>query len=118
MPTLTQDQVDQIVLTLGYSSVSKVCELAQLSEPYSQVTIDRVDALLLGLAALDQKLVDATADSMAVGVGQLNLNYAQHVAHLKSEGSRSLRELSQILGVRLAYNKYAGASTISIRSYW
>lgn len=130
MPTLTQPQIDQVVLTLGYSSISKVVELSQLNETYSQVTIDQVLLLLDDLTrpanattgdqgGIDAKLKAATADSMAVGVGQLNLNYPQHIAHLKSEGSRSLRELSNILGVSVAYNKYAGgSSTASMRSYW
>ena len=116
MAIFTSEQQDALKLALGYASVPNVLT-TELMHDRSQVFLDRALALLDELSAIDAQLAAARSDSMAKAVGQLSLSYSQHVAHLKSEGTRSLHELSSILGVGVAYNKYS-SSSISSRSYW
>lgn len=115
MALLTDLQKDQVKLALGYASMPNLLG-TELNREYSDPTSDRVIAVLTELADIDTKLSDARADSMAVGVGKLTLSYSQHVAHLKSEGTRSLRELSSLVGVQIVFDKYK--SKRSQVSYW
>lgn len=116
MPTFTQDQQDQLRAVLGYASASSILT-TELPQERSQPVIDRAIAILAELADIDQKLVEARADSMAKEVGQLKLSYSQHVRHLKSEGNRTLKELSNLLGIEVVYSKYGGSCS-TMRSYW
>ncbi len=68
----------------------------------------RVDRLLQDLQEIDEMLKNALRDSMAVEVGELTVNYGNHIAQLKNEGSTKLRELSVITGIPLLFDKYSG----------
>lgn len=128
MPTFTQPQQNKLKILLGYASVPHLLT-TELQEDRSQEVIDHVLQLLDELTrpanesigdqgGIDAKLSAATGDSMARQVGSLRLNYSQHTAHLKSEGTRLLNELAAVLGVRMVYNKYGGGASASKRSYW
>lgn len=117
MPTFTPDQQDQIKDVLGYTSIPHVLT-NELNEQRSTYVISKAIALMAELETIDTQLTAARADSMARGVGQLRLSYAQHVAHLKSEGSRILKELAQKLGIEILFNKYTQGQSPSTKSYW
>lgn len=76
------------------------------------------------LQTIDEQLTQARADSMAEKIDGLQVNYQDHVAHLRSEGSRLLRQLSALLDYPLHFDKYSGRytaqpqSSASITSYW
>jgi GTP:adenosylcobinamide-phosphate guanylyltransferase len=116
MATFTSSQKSQLKLVLGYASSPNLLT-TELDEDREQVFIDKAIAILADLASIDQQLIDARSDSMAKNVGSLRLSYTQHVAHLKSEGTRALTELSNVLGISIVHNKYRGAS-VSTVSYW
>ncbi|MBE9178679.1 hypothetical protein IQ268_08915 [Oculatella sp. LEGE 06141] len=116
MATFTPDQIDTLKIVLGYASMPNLLT-TELSEARSPAIIDRAIALLDELGEIDGQLSAARQDSMAKQVGQLSLSYSQHVSHLKSEGSRLMKELSHLLGISIAYNKYGGRS-ISVANYW
>jgi hypothetical protein len=117
MALFDAEQQDTLKLVLGYASVPNLLT-TQLADARSQVTLDYALSLVDQLAAIDTKLSEATADSMAVGVGKLSLSYRQHVAHLKSEGNRLLLELGTVLGIQVFYNKYRSSTSLATRSYW
>lgn len=128
MPNFTQPQQDKLRVVLGYGSLSNIL-VTELQEVRSQAVIDHSLELLDDLTrpanealgdsgGVDAKLKAAQSDSMAQTVGNLRLSYPRHVAHLKSEGSRALKELAHMLGIALAYNKYSGGGSVSKVSYW
>ena len=115
MAALTQSQKDQIEMILGYASAPNILT-TELDDDYNDAVSDRVAAILTQLATIDTQLQDARTDSMAMAVGNLKLSYSQHVAHLKSEGSRHLKELSNLVGVAIVFDKYKQKR--SQVSYW
>lgn len=121
MPNFTARQQEELRVILGYASTPHLLT-TELSESRQQAVIDQAIALMAELSdpstGVDAQLKAARSDSMATAVGQLHLSYSQHVTHLKSEGSRLLKELSFVLGVKLVYNKYAIGQSKSTRSYW
>jgi hypothetical protein len=116
MANFDSEQIDTLKIVLGYTSVPMLLT-TQLTEPRAQATIDRAIALVDELTDIDTKLTAARADSMAVGVGKLQLSYSQHIRHLKSEGDRLLHELEALLGIEVIYNKYKGAG-LTTKAYW
>lgn len=117
MATFSPDQQDQLKAILGYASIPHLLT-NELSEQRSQYVIDQAANLLDEMTEIDRQLKAARADSMAKGVGRMRLSYSQHVAHLKSEGSRLLQELGQMLGIEILYNKYSKGQSSYTKSYW
>lgn len=122
MPVLEVAEQEQIKVLLGYASAPNLL-YNQLREDEEQGTIDAIRKVLTELLSedvntpgIDKQLRDARSDSMAMGVGNLKLSYAQHVGHLKIEGSRYLRELSDLLGVEILFDKYRNKK--HKKSYW
>lgn len=76
------------------------------------------------LQVIDEQLTQARSDSMTQKIDDLQVNYQAHAAHLRSEGSRLLRQLSALLDYPLHFDKYSGRyavepqSSASITSYW
>lgn len=84
-----------------------------------------VDALLLRLSEIDLAIDTGTTDSMALKVGELSVDYNRHLMILKAEGSRKLKELANLSGLPVLYDKYSGRSAIAgassplvVQSYW
>lgn len=107
-----------IALQLGHPSnvLDPVLDVARAS---------RANDLIAQLNAIDVALTAARIDSMATAVGELKVNYAQHIGLLKAEGSRLLKELSNLTGLAVAYDRFSGQSPITVRrspwgfqSYW
>lgn len=106
MPALTLSVAESVAAALGYPDAPPFTMSVIRSDDKVAAIVSRVSAILNELSAIDLKLVAATQDSMAVDVGELKLSYAQHVKHLKSEGSRLLNELAIAVGVPVEYNRY------------
>ena len=68
---------------------------------------ERVDSVLVQLDAVDDALSTAVLDSMAVKVGDLEVNYSQHIAELEHRGTRLLRHLSALTGLPIAYDRFS-----------
>ena len=122
MPALTEQEQNQIKALLGYAAAPNLL-VNELREEEPEETLVQVREILVNLLSkdaaspgIDLQLMNARSDSMAMGVGNLKLSYSQHVAHLKSEGSRYLQELSNLLGVEIIYDKYR-PRRVKI-SYW
>lgn len=124
----SEQQKNELLVVLGYGikpySQTQVLsdwlnELGTRSDLVSQIT-----TLIETLTEIDEQLNSARSDSMAIAVGELKLDYRQHISHLKSEGSRLLRQLSALTEVAIKFDKYRGispsssASSISAVSYW
>jgi len=62
------------------------------------------------LTALKLQYVQARADSMAVKVGDLQVDYKSHVAQLRKEGKRLEKLLAGLVDVR-QYTSYFGNTT-------
>ena len=108
-------------LLFGYGS-EPVAALTTFIDDHPDLAGQISDAIA-DLEAIDTQLRAARADSMALEVGDLKVDYGKHVAHLRSEGSLILKRLESITGVPLRYNKYTGRSleaksTNSVVSYW
>lgn len=122
MPVLTQQEQNQVKALLGYAAAPNLL-VNELREDEPEETLIQVREILSNLLSkdaaspgIDLQLANARSDSMAQGVGNLKLSYSQHVKHLKSEGSRYLQELSNLLGVEVIYDKYRPRK-VKI-SYW
>ena len=61
---------------------------------------------LLELVAIDTALREARLNSVAEMVGDMKLNYGAHMTFLRSEGSRLLKEIANLAGIPLAYDRY------------
>lgn len=84
---------------LGYSD--------NLAEPLlSPERMLRANSLMSQLDAIDSALTDARLMSDTVEVDKVKMNYVNHLAILKSEGSRLLQELSRLVGLPITYDKY------------
>lgn len=127
MAQFTPEQEEQLKILLGWTSDESHLVNADIRLDRPQQVIDRVMLLSEQLGQIDLMLNAALADSMAKVVGQLTLSYGQHVAHLKGEGTRLLGEISNLLRVPIAYNKYRDSGGVGQRwrgsgsssvSYW
>lgn len=115
MANFTSTQVEKLEMTLGYNAPISSVVHTQLSTNFPQVVYDRALAILDDLDAVNAKLKEATDTSYVLESRGAKLSYAQHVRHLKSEGSRLLRELAHILSVDFVFNPYSSTSS---KSYW
>lgn len=106
MPAIPRPVAESIAAALGYPDAPQFTMNTIQNENKMSAIVLRVGDLLDELESIDLKLTAATQDSMAVDVGELSLNYVQHVKHLKSEGSRLLNELAIAVGVPVQYNRY------------
>lgn len=87
---------------LGYSTDA-------LEPPFLEVNrLNRANEIVSQLVALDQQIVDAMGDSMALKVGELTVDFQRHIKTLRGQGSLLLNELSAVVGLPLLYNKYTG----------
>jgi hypothetical protein len=120
MTQLSSQQQEQIQVWLGYGYLPQPhYELLPLAYDFTPAAIAQMDAVMEELTDIDVKLLASRSDSMAEKVGELQLSYGKHVKHLKSEGCRLLKQLSNLTGLRIAYNKYSGSSRgTSAVNYW
>lgn len=114
---LTQLQKDQVEFLLGYVNFPHLVS-QRLAEPYKQVKVDRLDAIVIELADIDTQLRDLRPDSLAIEVQGMKLNFNQQRAILKQDGSQLLRELAQLMAISIVYNKYASSSACQSPHYW
>lgn len=108
-----------ISLQLGYpdDSVEPSLDTARVA---------KANEIISQLEAIDLALASARLDSMAIQVDKLTVDYAKHIALLKAEGSRLLKELSNLSGLPLVYDRYYGSSRETVikrspymfQSYW
>lgn len=116
MPNFTQTQIEKLELLTGHSNYSTLVR-DRLTLDYSAAVIEQVEGLIVEIASIDALLKEARDTSFVMESRGSRLSYSQHVAHLKAEGTRALRELVQLLDISLAYNKYAPRRTSS-KNYW
>ncbi|BAY23721.1 hypothetical protein NIES2100_35130 [Calothrix sp. NIES-2100] len=107
MANFTTTQVEKLEMVLGYNAPIASVVHSQLSTNFPQVVYDRALVILDDLDAINAKLKEAMDTSYVTESRSTKLSYAQHVRHLKSEGSRLLRELAHILCVAVEYNPYS-----------
>lgn len=115
---LTSQILNQV---MGYGATSNI-HLNTFVEDHPDLEVPLLE-IIDALTTIDDQLTSARDDSMAEKVGELEVNYAQHVAHLKSEGSRLLRQLEALTEVPLRFDKYRGntprgSTSTSVISYW
>lgn len=107
-----------ILIHLGYSEPDTYLSGSILNLP--SAVSSRVDSVCTKLDAVDAALSAGVLDSMATRVDKLEVNYAQHLALLKSEGSRLIKELSALVMIPVTYDRFRNSSSTStsVRSYW
>lgn len=107
---LTNLQVDGVLVHMGYGRVVDSYLLNLLSqtnfEPYQSVL---VDSLVAELNVVKASYQQARADSMAEKVGDLTVNYSQHIGFLKTEGKRLEKLLAELVGIP-SYISYWGSA--------
>lgn len=116
MALLNQDQIEKVEMLCGYTTISNTVR-TQLTTEFTQVIIDRVSEIISELASIDEYLKEALSTSFVTEARGSKLNYKSHVAHLKSEAVRLLKELANLLSIDVAFNKYQTNKTSTI-SYW
>lgn len=107
-----------ILLQLGYNN--------ETSEPVlTGARLAKANNLIVQLDAIDSALAAARLDSMAVQVDKLTVDYTKHMALLKAEGSRLLKELSNLVGLAISYDRFYGSGSTTVKrsaytfqSYW
>lgn len=105
MPHLSQVQIEKIRYHCGYREIEQMAS-TPLTEEFSAEEVTQVQRLIDELADVDKALTAARTDSMAIAVGNLKVDYRQHVQHLKDEGTRVLEELAHLTDIHLHRNKY------------
>lgn len=86
----------------------------------------KANEIITQLVAIDQALASARLDSMAIQVDKLTVDYTKHIALLKAEGSRLLKELANVTGLVVVYDRYYGSARETVakrspymfQSYW
>jgi len=68
----------------------------------------RVMAIVADLETIDGLLAEARANTMAINLGTMKLDFATHLAALKLEATNLLTELAQLSGIALFFNRYIG----------
>lgn len=108
--------LDTVLEQLGYTEVPLF--------PPTSLPIKALN-ICTRLDEIDTQLKDAITDSMAVSVDTLGVNYPQHIGLLKAEGTRLLRQLSNMCKLPLMYDRYLGRSPkdvsvtpLAVKSYW
>lgn len=125
---LTIEQKETVLFKLGHSPLSALDYAPYLNASFYSITINRIEALIAELDSVDLLLVNSRSDSMTTKLDSIELDFVQHVNHLNSTGSGLLKELSNLLGIPVFYNKYSGVSFVdnvgnntsnsSFYSYW
>ena len=87
-----------------------------LTEPFTDEEVAQIQRLLDELDAIDAALAQARADSMATKIDGMDLDFPQHVRHLKTEGARAVAELAHLTDIRVHRNKYGGGTKCAIAS--
>ncbi|AUT00897.1 hypothetical protein CLI64_11080 [Nostoc sp. CENA543] len=116
MAYLSQDEIERIELVCGYAQFSTLTR-SQLELEHTQAVIDRALAILGELDTIDQQLVDVRADNYVAESRGTKLNYSYHTRQLKLSGYNLVRELSSILGIGVARDRYFPHAN-KTHSYW
>lgn len=102
----TTEQQENILFRLGYSESNATDYESNLEANYFAVRVARVDSIMSELAIVDEKILLSLDDSMALKVDSIEVDFQQHYKHLLVEGTKLLRELSNITGIPIFYDKY------------
>lgn len=119
MAQFTSSQVEKLEMALGYTTSHTMYTFThnQLNSNFTQTVVDRGLAILSQLDNIDTLLSESMDTSYVVESRGSKLSYGAHVKHLKSEASRLLRELANLLDVGINYNKYSSSREL-LTSYW
>ena len=94
-----------------------------LEPPLTPSRLALCNVLVGHLDSINAALAQNSLDSMAVSVGELQTNYGLNINAMKAEGTRLLRQLSQIAGLPIIYDPYLAKYTdlaalpLAIRQY-
>ncbi len=117
MTQFTTVQVEEVERVLGYSVINTTVR-SRLVSDYTDTIIDRALTILDELVNIDNLLKESLGTSFVLESRGSKLNYRSHVAHLKSEGTRLLNELGQVLIVGVNFDKYSSNSQVKSLAYW
>ncbi|MEH1803228.1 MAG: hypothetical protein V7L13_29510 [Nostoc sp.] len=118
MAQFTTVQAEEFERVLGFFEFSSLIR-TELTSNYSGTIVDRTLAILDELVSIDNLLKESLETSFVKESRGSKLSYGSHVAHLKSEGTRLLIELGQLLRVGVNYNKYLpNSKRTSTVAYW
>ncbi|MEH1957672.1 hypothetical protein [Nostoc sp.] len=118
MAQFTTIQAEEFERILGFFESNNSVRNS-LTSQYSDTVIDRALTILDELVGIDDLLKESLETSFVKESRGSKLSYSSHVAHLKSEGTRLLNELGQLLRVGVNYNKYSfNSKRTSTVAYW
>ncbi|MEA5603705.1 hypothetical protein [Nostoc sp. UHCC 0252] len=118
MAQFTTVQAEEFERILGFFEFSSLIR-NELTSNYSDTVVDRTLSILDELVSIDNLLKESLETSFVKESRGSKLSYSSHVAHLKSEGTRLLTELGQLLRVGVNYNKYSPNNKRSqVHYYW
>lgn len=113
---------------LGYSVRDFQNRLTGLPVIIPEFTADDIEALqeiIDKLIALDLELETNRADSMALDVGGVKVDFNRNIQITKAEGSRLLRELAALSAIPIRFDKYLGryagntsSTPLVVRNYY
>lgn len=121
--TPTIPSYETVAQYLGYGAVPCPNLIALLQERHNDLFLPSIE-IVSELQGIDSQLTQARLDSMTQKIDDLQVNYTAHVAHLRSEGSRLIKQLSALLDYPWHFDKYAGrfayqgGSRHSVVNYW
>lgn len=125
MANFSQAQKVTIRRLLGYSNQDALGINTQsitylndvLDRDYDQEFIDQVQTILSSIDNWETSLTTAINSSHITRADVIEFDYSNRVSQIEARGSASLRELAQILGVHLNYDKFSSGSTGKTFSY-
>jgi hypothetical protein len=114
-----QTEIEHLERILGYVTLDPDIR-AKLSVTFTDNIVYRCKAIMVELDEIDVLLKDATAYSFVIESKESKLAYANHIKHLKIQGSRLLKELAYNTQVEVKYDKYTDIKDYSKStvSYW
>ncbi|MEA5625310.1 hypothetical protein [Nostoc sp. UHCC 0251] len=116
MTQFTTSQIEEFERILGFF-VFDTTVRNSLTSQFPDTVVDRALTILDELVSVDSLLKESLETSFVRESRGSKLSYSSHVAHLKSEGTRLLTELGQLLVVGVKYNKYSPNKRNTI-AYW
>jgi hypothetical protein len=77
---------------------------------YSSDDLEALQVIIDKLVAIDEELETNRKDSMALDVGGVKVDFNRNIQITRQEGTRLLKELSQLSDIPIRYDKYLGRS--------
>lgn len=93
---------------LSVSEILGYRKLQYTEYPLTEYRSAQIELRVLRLNTIDAALSEAAVNSVAGMVGDMKLEYTNHINILRSEGSRILNEIANLAGIPVGFDRFKG----------